>query len=233
MKTKLTLLFFICCTALLSAQTWSEKTDSLTRNYVRKIPAPQRAIFRQLVAQQKTYATAQRIDSAQYDYALLISSVKPGDSAAIVAEYYYRTSDRQQFVSMHSRPPVKAVLPRRYVGNGKDFTTPPGFFGSSIMNIHFYDLHEMYYTLDTVLHHFGNLKPVQEILYDPSLANMSDSSAVRLQELAALEQARLKTTYQLVTFINNIDKKVTVSLQTPAAKPEVRFRFVKFNYMSW
>jgi hypothetical protein len=233
MKNTITIFFFLCCAALLPAQTLSFKADSLTNAYLKKVPAKQQAVFKTLQKQQQQAATARRLDSAGYDYALLITDVKPGDSTARTWEYYYRMDWIKEHVSMKQQPPVTAILPARYYYNGTKYNTPAGFFNSTLMNITFYDLHELYYTLDSMVMHFSSIKPVQELTYDATLSTVGDTIGGRLKTLAATEEARLKQTYQLVTLVDRITGKVIVSLQTPALKPKVFYRYEEFSYWSW
>lgn len=234
MKKQLTLLLLACCAAIvLPAQPFSFKADSLVNVYLKKVPAKQQAVFKTLQKQQQQSATAHRLDSAGYDYALIITDVKPGDSTARTWEYYYRLDWVKEHVSMKQKPPVTAILPARYYFNGKKYNTPSGFFNSTLMNMHFYDLHEMYYTLDSVKTRFSILKPVQELTYDATLATTADTAGGRLKTLAKAEEARLKQTYQLVTLVDRLSGKVTVSLQTPALKPKVSYRHEDFRYWDW
>lgn len=233
MKNTLTLLFLSCTAALLPAQTLSVKADSLTNAYLKKVPAKQQSVFKTLQKQQQQSATAHRLDSTGYDYALIITDVKPGDSTARVWEYYYRLDWIKEHVSMKQQPPVTAILPARYYYNGTKYNTPAGFFNSTLMNISFYDLHEMYYTLDSVVMRFSSMKPLQELTYDATLSATGDTAGGRLKTLAEAEEARLKKTYQLVTLVDRLTGNVIVSLQTPALKPKVRYRHEDFRYWDW
>lgn len=233
MKKSITLFLLLCCAALLPAQTLSFKADSLTNAYLKKVPAKQQSVFKQLQMQQQKAATAHRLDSAGYDYALVITEIKPGDSTARAWEYFYRMDWIKEHVSMKQQPPVTAILPARYYCNGAKYNTPAGFFNSTLMNISFYDLHELYYSLDTMVMHFSSIKPVQELTYDATLSTTGDTVGGRLKTLAATEEARIKQTYQLVTLVDRLTGKVIVSLQTPALKPKVRYRYEDFQYWSW
>jgi hypothetical protein len=233
MKKSVTLLVLLCCAALLQAQPFSFKADSLTNVYLKKVPAKQQSVFKTLQTQQHQAATAHRLDSAGYDYALMITEIKPADTAARVWEYYYRLDGIKEHVSMKQQPPVTAILPARYYYNGKKYNTPASFFNSTLMNISFYDLHELYYTLDSVVMRFRSIKPVQELTYDATLATTADTSGGRLKTLAKAEEARLKQTYQLVTLVDRLSGKVIVSLQTPALNPKVRYRYEDFRYWDW
>lgn len=233
MKYKFIFFLLVYGATFLPAQSISFKADSLTKAYLKKVPAKQQSVFKTLQEQQQKSATAHRLDSAGYDYALIISTVKPGDSTALVWEYFYRMDWVKEHVSMKQQPPVTAILPARYYCNGTKYNTPAGFFNSTLMNISFYDLHELYYTLDSMVMHFSSIKPVQELTYDATLSTMHDTSSVRLKALAATEEARLKQTYQLVTLVDRLTGKVIVSLQTPALKPKVRYRYEDFQYWSW
>ncbi len=235
MKNAITLFFFLCCAVLLPAQSLSFKADSLTNAYLKKVPANQRAVFRTLQTQQQQSATAHRLDSAGYDYALIITDVKPGDSTARTWEYYFRLDWVREYVRLDTQPAVTALLPARYYCNGNKQSTPASFFSNTIMNMNFYGLHEMYYTLDSVVQHFSSIKPVQELTYDATLAfiNGSDTAKVMLKQLEATENARLKKTYQLVTLVDRLTGKIIVSLQTPALKPDVHYYPQSFQYYGW
>lgn len=233
MKKSVTLIILLCCTALLPAQTLSFKADSLTNVYMKKVPVRQRTVFKTLQTQQQQAATAHRLDSAGYDYALVITEVKPGDSTARTWEYFYRLDGLKEHVSMKQQPPVTAILPARYYCNGTKYNTPAGYFNSTLMNISFYDLHEMYYTLDSMVMHFSSIKPVQELTYDATLSTSGDTVGGKLKTLAAAEETRLKQTYQLVTLVDRLTGKVIVSLQTPALNPKVRYRYEDFRYWDW
>lgn len=92
--------------------------------------------------------------------------------------------------------------------------------------------YEYFYTWPEIRQRAAQMKAVQELEYDPTpnlgvlqpASNGTDSGAIQ-NSLGLLEAERihwLKSTYQIVTYIDRETHTVKVSLQTPVIDPRIK-----------
>lgn len=104
-------------------------------------------------------------------------------------------------------------------------------------------MYEYYYTLDTMLSRCKKLSDFQEMQYDSTLAtsifeNYNQPKEPKIPGVKKLESEKkyihsLKSTYQIITFIDNIKNNTAVSLQYPPKSPRVNSYEIIYEYQQW
>ncbi|MGL4598319.1 MAG: hypothetical protein ACRCYO_12355 [Bacteroidia bacterium] len=224
-----------------NAQSFSHTVDSLTRDYLKRLPLNEYANYTKILENRKTYNLAQRIDTTHCQYLYIEESYCLTDTAALLVERYFDTTYKHfYFVNPLDRQQLPAIV----VQNGQEIDFRFGYYSTSVTGVIYHNLYENYYTLDPLMQKCKYLKQIQELSFDPTPAFSSrvyvtgESSKLDLTPEKKNEQDqkhadRLRQTYQIVTFIDKLTKKVQLSVQKPAKNPVFNSFFVKIEYQQW
>ncbi len=236
MKYSILILVLFSISVSIYGQQVSTKVDSLTKSHIKLLAMDKRNRFNEILKQRSIVNLFQRIDTTNFDYLFIQENYCKGDTAAIIAERYFLEEDRKKYVDIKDGKIVPGgVLPGVYFFNGKVQEVKFSYYSSSIASTYFSNIFEYYFTLDTLLYNFENLKPVQKLTFDSTLASfdISDTSSTYRLKQEQIAIKRLKSTYQILTKIDRINKSVTVSVQLPADNPQVKIRFIKSEHYDW
>jgi hypothetical protein len=236
MKYLILVLVLVAISSTFYGQQVSTKVDSLTKSHIKLLAKDKRNRFNEILKQRSNVNLFQRIDTTNYDYLFIQENYCIGDTEAIIAERYFFEEDRKKYVDIKDGKIVPGgVLPWVYFFNGKVQEVNYHYYSSSIASTYFSNIFEYYFTLDTLLSNFANLKPVQKLTFDSTLAtsDISDTSSTYRFKREQIAVKRLKSTYQILTKIDRINKSVTVSVQLPADNPKVKIRYVMSTHYDW
>jgi hypothetical protein len=222
---------FVAIVSCMDGVAQSAQADSIAWQHLRSVSNPAHAaVFRYMLQQRDSTQLRTRIDTTQYA-ALYIIETCPGVKGG------YRNSK----LYFHHKPMVPGFLnnsgdsdtiPFRVLSDGKPVYHPSLYYGSAVAGTVFMEKYEYYYTWPEIRQRAAQMKPVQELEYDPTPNlgvywpgnNVTDSTALN-QRLALAEADRiqwLKSNYQIVTYIDRATNTVRVSLQTPVSNPRIK-----------
>jgi hypothetical protein len=235
-KFKALILILTLSTWMASGQNYSLTIDSLTKNYLSKLPKDVRSKFDPVLKQRSSTGLPRRLDTTGFDFALVEEFYTDGDTLAIVTERYFTRADSQivDYITKNGAR-NEATLPRYYYLNGTRNDPGHMYFSSSVAGTFYSDIYEYHYTLDTVLKNYGNMRPLQEMIFDPTIAvaNVPDTSAANKKELELQVKEKLKKTYQVITLVDKADKHILVSIQLPPGNPMTEVRFIIIKAFDW
>jgi len=227
------LILFIFNSYYSIGQTDSLRLDSLTQQYASELPIDLQPIFNSILNERKETNVLSRIDTSRFDYLLIEESYSSQDSLINMTERYFLTKENKLLeMKPNSGDPAEwNILPVQFYINGIRQNVNDKYFANAIVGLYHYQLIDYYYTLDTMLSHFSKLEFIQELSYDNTQAvfsrRMYDDFQANRKALETTVQDRLKTTYQIITLVNRIDKKVIVSFQKPPKNPKVTLRYLQ------
>ncbi len=211
MKTLFTFALLILIQGLSYGQNYASNIDSITKNYISKLPKDVQLKFKPILSQRSAVDLFKRMDTTNFDYSFIEEIFCQKDTFVTTNERYFLNSDRKILdFSLKEDNQTKGILPRYYFYNGKRYPTDFQYYSSSVAGSFFSNLYEYYYTLDTLLFNYANLQPIQPLTYDPTLAasGTKDTSALRKIELENIAIERLKVTYQIITTSTTITWQV-------------------------
>lgn len=236
MKYSILVLVLFSISVTIYGQKVSTKVDSLTKSHIKLLAMDKRNLFNEILKQRSNVNLFQRIDTTKYDYAFIEENYCKGDTSTVIFERYFFDEDIKKnfYLDDNINSPAN-VLPRIFFYNGEVQNVRHHYYSSSIASSWYSNIFEYYYTLDTLLSNFANLKPVQKLTFDPTLASLdnSDTSSTNRLKLEEIALKSLKSTCQILTKIDKINKSVTVSVQLPDENPKVEIRFVKSAHYDW
>lgn len=209
----------------------AHQADSLAWLHLRSVSNPTHAaVFRYMLQQRDSAQLRTRIDTNQYGAVFIIETCQGLKSGYRNSELYFHRKP------MVSNFPITSgdldTIPFRLLSDGNPVYHPAMYYGSAVSGIVFMGKYEYFYTWPEIRQRAAQMKAVQELEYDPTpnlgmrqpASNGTDSGAMR-NSLGLLEAERiqwLKSTYQMVTYIDRETKTVKVSLQTPVIDPRIK-----------
>ncbi len=235
MKLLIILAILALTSPVLTAQKFSVKIDSLTRITMKKLPPDQKRQFETIIKNRASVAFLQRIDTTKSDYIFIEEQYNISYKSINVSERYFFNSSAGLLRYSADGTPLNGTIPRYLFINAVKQPVEPYYYSDVVAGIIYSNVYEFYYTLDSLVALSSTLKPFQELTFDPTpvVSLTTDSIVNQRPELEKAVVERLKTTWQVLTFVDKVNKKVIVSFQRPARDPKVHIEFVKFNYWSW
>lgn len=234
MKRVISILFLFLGIYQTLGQSYSMGIDSLTKMYIEQLSTNTQKKFVNILNQRTSIDYFKRIDSIICDYTFIEEIYYETESAIHTYERYFFDSDStidKYYDTIHRYVNV----PRYSYYNGLKYAAERGYFSKSVAGVFFDNVYEYYYTLDTLLANHINLKPIQELTYDPTLAifDISDTSSTKKLQLESQLNLELLKTYKILSFIDHKQKKILVSIQLPPTDPKVEIRYVKTISYDW
>ena len=180
------------------------------------------------------------MDTIKYDYVYIEERFNQVDSSMSAVEYYFNTNPAGKYQANFED---SSLLPDQLYQNGQLLDLRYAYYSSSVTGIIFDGKYEYYYTLDSILGRCASLLPFQELSYDrtPRISNLIVANSTeridtnRARNLIATNNYKkmLSSTYQIVTFVDQVKNRVTVSIQSPARHPEIIPYSMQFQAMDW
>jgi len=222
---------WLCTFSCLNGFAQSPQADSLARLHLRSVGNPTHAaVFRYMLQQRDSTQLHARLDTSQYEAVFVIETCPGVNGRYRNSELYFH---RKPIVSNF---PITSgdldTIPFRLLSDGNPVYHPAMYYGSAVSGIVFMEKYEYFYTWPEIRQRAAQMKPVQELEYDPTPnlgmlqpATVSTDSGAMRNSLGLLEAERiqwLKSTYQMVTYIDRETHTVKVSLQTPVIDPRIK-----------
>ena len=215
----------------LNAFAQAPQADSLARLHLRSVSNPTHAaVFRYMLQQRDSTQLRTRIDTNQYGAVFIIETCQGVKGRYRNAELYFQ---RISNIADHLLPVRDCdTVPFRMLSDGNPAYHPAYYYGSAVAGRFFMHKYEYFYTWPEIRQRAAQMKPFQELEYDPTPnlgmlqhATVSTDSGAMRNSLGLLEAERiqwLKSTYQIVTYIDRETNTVKVSLQTPVIDPRIK-----------
>ena len=212
-------------------QKYSLEVDSLTQEYIKRLPNNIQQEFNEILNQRQKSDLFNRIDTTSFDYAFIEESYCTDDTLVQMTERYFLTKEKKALLENLKTPANEwIILPYQLYFNGISQNVLTKYYANTVVYTYYYGLIDDYYTLDTVLVYCSQLQPTQELSYDKTQIwddyRLYYNFEEKKKTLEKSIEERLKKTYQIVTLINHVDKKVIVSVQVPAENPKVKLRYL-------
>jgi hypothetical protein len=207
------------------------QADSLAWLHLRSVSNPTHAaVFRYMLQQRDSTQLRVRLDTSQYGAVFIIETCPGVKSGYRNAELYFHRNPTVRDYLITA--PDSDTIPFRVLSDGNPVYHPAMYYGSAVSGIAFMEKYEYFYTWPEIRQRAAQMKPVQELEYDPTPnlgmlqpATVSTDSGAMRNSLGLLEAERiqwLKSTYQIVTYIDRETNTVKVSLQTPVSDPRIK-----------
>jgi hypothetical protein len=233
---------WLCTFSCLNGFAQSPQADSLARLHLRSVGNPTHAaVFRYMLQQRDSTQLHARLDTSQYEAVFIIETCPGVNGRYRNAELYFHRNPAVRGYLIAA--PDSDTIPCRVLSDGNPVYHPAMYYGSAVSGIVFMEKYEYFYTWTEIRQRAAQMKPVQELEYDPTPnlgmlqpATVSTDSGAMRNSLGLLEAERnqwLKSTYQMVTYIDRETHTVKVSLQTPVIDPRIKGYSRVMRYYDW
>lgn len=203
------LLLLLPC--MLYGQKYALAIDSLTKAHISRLPKSKQIKFDSLLAQRLAFNLLHRIDSLPFDYAFIQEEFCYSGSIGEVIERYFIASD---------------TIPRYEFQNGQSSDPQKIYFGTFLWYSSYIRNHYSLYPLIKVYSKFKATQVLQfekEQIWDHGCIIFENSKAEFIKD----KTTALKSTYRIMTMVDNRKSKITVSVQYAPKKPT--FKPIGYN----